>query len=189
MITTLLGSCVAICLYSRSLQVGAMCHCLLPYNGKANVENKPEEIFKYVDTSVNHIVEIFTKQYKIPRWHFKAKIFGGGKVLDNKAGSWRNEQAIGNKNVEAARASLRKLGIEIAFEKVGGENGYKLFFHSPDGDVFIRPVPIAQFSDTRSPKNTQDSDIRSHVALFPANMEANKLLGSHKIQPYEIFQK
>ena len=178
MITTLLGSCVAVCLYSRSLNAGAMCHCLLPYYHKVKAEDKPQEIFKYVNTSVAHMVEMLTNEYKIPRWHFKAKIFGGARVLENKAGSWRDEQAIGNKNIEAARASLHKHGIEIAFEKVGGDSGYKIFFHSPVGDVFIRPVPVSQFSDAQTRNRLDNTGTKSPGTLFQANMmAANKILG------------
>ena len=154
-----------------------MCHCLLPYYKKATGKDEPQEIFKYVDTSVGHMVEMLTKEYKIPRWYFKAKIFGGARVLENKAGSWRDKQAIGNKNIEAARASLHKHGIEIAFERVGGDSGYKIFFHSPRGDVFIRPVPVSQFSDAQVRNKLDNPSIKSPETLFQANMAASKILG------------
>ena len=125
-----------------------MCHCVLPYRNNAKITGQ-QDLFRYVDTAVDYMVETFTKQYKIPRWHFKAKLFGGGKVLENKADSWRREEAIGDQNIEAARSSLHKHRIEIVFERVGGENGYKIFFHSPEGDVFMRPVPIKQLSDVQ----------------------------------------
>lgn len=139
MITTILGSCVAVCFYSKSFQAGAMCHGMLPYHKKGLTMQDP---FRFVDSSVDYMVEEFTKKYKIPRTHFKAKIFGGANVLDSTTKLKRPEPTVGTQNIQAARESLQKHGVEVTVERVGGEKGYKLYFHSHSGVVFLRSVPI-----------------------------------------------
>ena len=116
-----------------------MCHGMLPFHKEGVTMREP---FKFVDSSVEYMVEAFTKQYKIPRTHFKAKIFGGANVLDTYVDPAKYGPTVGTQNIEAARASLKKHGIEVTTERVGGENGYKLFFHSHEGVVFLRTVPI-----------------------------------------------
>lgn len=135
-ISTILGSCVSVCIHCPRLRTGAMCHSVMP------VDNRPspkEDIFRFVDSSVNYMVDILTGGGKIcPAPSLIAKIFGGANVLPSFHKGPKQGRSIGNQNIEAARQALAKHRVKVAVEKVGGSMGCKLFFYPHTGDVYYK---------------------------------------------------
>ncbi|HIJ78094.1 MAG: chemotaxis protein CheD [Desulfobulbaceae bacterium] len=136
-ITTILGSCVAVCLYCPQHRIGAMCHGVLPRFGK-QFEN---DSFRFVVSSIRHMVEVMANGKKhCPNSGLVAKVFGGAEVLGFSRKSSK-KGSIGVQNIEAARNSLKDLSVSIKVEEVGGVNGRKLFFYSHSGEVYMKPIP------------------------------------------------
>lgn len=139
LINTILGSCVAVCLYCDKTKMGAMCHGVMPYKAQSGVE---EECFRFVDCSVHYMVDVMAKQQKIACPEIVVKLFGGANVFKPESG--RVEQfrtSVGNQNVTAAKACLAKYGLKVSVEKIGGVNGLKLFFYTHTGDVLLKAIP------------------------------------------------
>jgi chemotaxis protein CheD len=61
----------------------------------------------------------------------EAQIFGGGEIQGDKWGS------TGGKNVKIARKILKKNGIKIVSEDVGGLKGRRLIFHTGTNEALI----------------------------------------------------
>ena len=117
-VSTILGSCVSLCLHNEKFRLGAMCHGILPR------QNKPPlaEDFPYVDTAVAHMLETITSRFGIAPSELTVKIFGGASVLQtHMAGS--GDLAIGQQNVAAALKALARFGLAPHVQKTGGTEG------------------------------------------------------------------
>ena len=129
LVSTVLGSCVAVTMFSASRGFGAICHAMLPEN--TGYEND----LRYVDTALQHIYG------KILNWGIGAdlevKLFGGAQVLDV-GGKSSDRLTIGDQNVSKAEAVLASMGLEISARDTGGMQGRKLFFCTRSGDVYMR---------------------------------------------------
>ncbi len=136
-VTTLLGSCISICLYHPRKKIGGMCHCLLPARMDHQSDKSP---YSFVNDTISHMLEVMEQDYRIPCREIKVKLFGGANVLQTKPTFAGSGKSVGLQNIEAARAVIERYGLEITSQKVGGDNGYKLFFNTQTGEVFLRAV-------------------------------------------------
>jgi len=127
-ISTVLGSCVAVCLYDHTLAIGAMNHYLLPFwNGNGLLSPK------YGNVSIPNMVEQMTQKGSLLR-NIEAKIFGGASININAA----EGMMIGQKNILVAREILKEYNISLVAEDVGGENGRKIQFNLCTGKVLMK---------------------------------------------------
>lgn len=138
LISTVLGSCVSVCLYSPEARIGAMCHCILPSQLQANLHRGNPHCC--VDTCVNDMLEDLAQRHKVSPKQLKAKLFGGATVLQAAAAGVDDAATIGHRNIEAARQALREHDLPLVSECVGGEQGYKVFFNTETGEVLLRRV-------------------------------------------------
>lgn len=129
LVTTVLGSCVAVTMYSASKRFGAICHAMLPSNAGR------ESDLRYVDTAVRYLYE---KAMKCDAGSdLVVKLFGGARVLDV-GGHSAGKGSVGDQNVVRAETVLETLGLTVSARDTGGMSGRKLFFCTRDGDVFMR---------------------------------------------------
>jgi len=136
LISTLLGSCVSVCLHCPAQNIGAMCHGILPSQG---ANKNPKDLFRFVEDSVAHMVyELTDKTGNCATSGLVAKIFGGANVLKSHKGE--NQSDIGGQNILAARQALKKNNIGIAVERIGGNHGCKLVFLPHTGEVYRKPL-------------------------------------------------
>lgn len=130
-VSTVLGSCVAITFFEPNTGFAAMCHVLLP-SGSIDYG------FKYVDSTLMYMVGKIG-EHGIQLKSCEVKIFGGGDVLLPR-NDVPNQISIGQKNITLAFDILNKLSITPKATDVGGCFGRKLFFNSHNGDVFIKKL-------------------------------------------------
>lgn len=130
-VTTILGSCVSVCLFERGGQFGGMNHFLLPSAPFASQAST-----RYGDCAVDVLVKRLLA-LGAARERLIAKLFGGANVLHAFADGTRH---IGAANVEMARDALLRHGISIGAEDVGGTRGRKLVFSAPDGAAWVKVV-------------------------------------------------
>ncbi len=127
-ITTILGSCIAICLWDPSTKQGGMNHYKLPlWNG----DGLPSP--KFGNIAVTKLVENLVNMGCNPK-RLQAKMFGGGAVIQNSGGMLN----IGERNIEAGRDLLAEHRIPIVAENVGGEQSRKVIFRTWDGAVMMK---------------------------------------------------
>lgn len=135
-VSTVLGSCVAVTMYSIQERCGAICHAMLPRNPYHNNN------LLYVDTAVRFIFrkikECGTKQ------NIVVKLFGGAHILDNGT-TVGNRKMIGELNILEARKILAELGLTATKFDVGGTEGRKLLFSIKTGDVYVRKIKMPEW--------------------------------------------
>jgi chemotaxis protein CheD len=128
LITTVLGSCVAVCLWDEGTNVAGINHFLLPAL-PVNAVNDD----RYGNTAMEHLIEaVMVLGGSVSR--LTAKIFGGANVLM----PLHSRKSIGTQNAEVAREILSKHGIAITADETGGQRGRKLHFDTATGRVSIK---------------------------------------------------
>ncbi len=127
-ITTVLGSCVSVCLWNQTARLGGINHYLLPlWNG----EGLPTP--KYGNIAIVKLVEK-VKALSNPGDKLIAKVFGGASMWEKTEGLL----AIGQRNIEFAIETLENHKIPIVSSDIGGCQGRKVIFNSRDGTVLMR---------------------------------------------------
>ncbi len=127
-IVTVLGSCVAVCLFDRVEQVGAMNHYLVPlWNG--NGLESP----KYGNISIPRLIETM-QNIGCNIYNIEAKLFGGANInITN-----NENMMIGKKNVIIAKELMRQYNIKVVAEDTGGNSGRRIMLKSDTGKVMMR---------------------------------------------------
>ena len=135
-VTLGLGSCVAIMLHDPHAGAGGMAHILLPSRSLArDVTNHA----KFPETAVPLLVERLVALGAESR-RLVAKLAGGASMFAQlmTPGSVQ----MGERNIVAARDALRRAGIPLAGESVGGGAGRSVRFYVADGRAEIRSVGV-----------------------------------------------
>jgi len=124
-ITTLLGSCVAVCLYDRRQQFGGMNHFMLPlWNGNGLASPK------YGNIATLQLIQKM-ESLGSRKSDIVAKIFGGASVLDIDTNLFH----VGERNADVAKSELTALGISIVASSVKGDRARKIIFNTFTGEV------------------------------------------------------
>ena len=130
LVTTVLGSCISVCIWNEKARVGGINHYLLPlWNG----EGLPTP--KYGNIAIDRLVE------KVNRiagsGTLIAKVFGGASMWAQASGAL----AVGDRNVEFAFRTLEEMKIKVVSQDVGGGMGRKIIFDTESGSVLLRRNP------------------------------------------------
>jgi chemotaxis protein CheD len=129
LISTVLGSCIAVTMYSPECGFGAICHAMLPDGSGHN------EDLRYVDTALRHIYQKAVECRAVK--DLVVKLFGGARVL-NVGGPESSGSSVGEQNVARAEEILASLGVTVSSADTGGTVGRKLYFCTRNGDVYLR---------------------------------------------------
>ena len=123
--TTVLGSCVSVCLFDSLRCFGGMNHFLLPSPGEGG---------RHGEWSIRELYQRMLALGSRPR-NLQAKVFGGGSPL-----ALANDiAAVGSENARVAFDTLKSLRVAITGESVGGNAGMRLYFENWSGLVLVRP--------------------------------------------------
>ena len=131
LITYALGSCIGICLYDPGVKLGALVHIMLPINMEAGRKNT----MKYADTGIRETLRQM-EGHGARKARIVAKIAGGAKMFEVSGNSGLGN--IGQRNIESVRMNLRREGIHIVSENVGGTVARTLSFFPATGQGQIR---------------------------------------------------
>lgn len=130
-VSTILGSCVSVCLYDKVEMIGGMNHYLVPlWNG--NGLQSP----KYGNVAIHRLVEGMVN-IGCNINNIEAKIFGGGNVID--VGS-NESMMVGRKNIIVAKEILDEYKIPIIAKDVGGIYGRRLLLNTDTGKVLLKYI-------------------------------------------------
>ena len=128
-ITTVLGSCVSICMRDPVAGVGGLNHFLLPlWNGYG--EPSP----RFGNVAIYELVRQLTRM-GAHKARLEAQVFGGALVIE----ALRHKvDGSGAQNVAAALAGLRQEGIHVLRRESGGAKGCKLVYDVTSGEAAVR---------------------------------------------------
>lgn len=130
LITYALGSCIGVCLYDQGTKVAGLLHIMLPLNMETGRKNP----LKYADTGIAEMIKQMEAK-GASKARLKAKIAGGAKMFEINGGSLGN---IGQRNIESVHLQLKKHGITLLKEDVGGSVARTLVFDVATGMATVR---------------------------------------------------
>jgi chemotaxis protein CheD len=128
-ISTIVGSCVAVCLFDPVRRAGGSNHYMLPDAGEPGVASA-----RFGDVATE---ELLRRMLAIGcrRRDLQAKIFGGASLLP--VSRRVSGESLGMKNVHMARRILVEQRIAIVAEDVGGTWGRRVVFRTDVGEAQI----------------------------------------------------
>ncbi len=118
-ITTVLGSCVAVVLWDSVRKYGGMNHYLLPVKPYKN-----KDIYSYGDTATKVLIDRMIKSGSLQN-DLKAMIYG--------ASDFNSAYDIWSDNIKVAEEILSIYNIKICNKKTGGRFGRNLKFNTHTG--------------------------------------------------------
>ncbi len=130
-VTTILGSCVAVCLWDPVTRVGGINHFLLPVFSGEGVASA-----RFGNVAIKELLDELAKLGS-QKHNLLAKIFGGACVLE--AFRQRKNQ-LGMQNIAVAQELLQSESIPLVGHDVGGQRGRKLIFHNDDGAAWVKAL-------------------------------------------------
>ena len=130
-IKTILGSCVAICLWDKRRSAGGMNHFLLPASREGQAPS-----LRFADEATRVLLQELRALGCRPP-NLRAKIFGGAAILQNRD---RYASSLGAQNVAAALELLRKADIPVIARETGGAQGRKVLFNTDDGVAWSQRI-------------------------------------------------
>lgn len=128
-VTTILGSCVSVCITDPVAGVGGLNHYMLPWD-IGSEQGTPRFATFAVPHLLDDLVALGARRFRL-----QAKIFGGACVLREFQKSGND---LGLRNIEAAHRLLGEACIPIILEDVGGTHGRKLVYRTDDGSFQLK---------------------------------------------------
>lgn len=137
-LTTVLGSCVATCLFDPEARVGGMNHFLLP---EPPARHDPDRIDVHYGMYLMEILinDMLARGARKP--NLKAHLYGGGNLHVGMS-------PIGTANAEFARDFLMRERIPLARSDLGGTFARRVDFRPASGQVRCRTVENRLAPDT-----------------------------------------
>jgi len=130
-VATVLGSCVAACLWDPEIRAGAACHFVLPY-GAPESSRALRHANVAIHETIRQLVRLGGDVNRI-----QAKLFGGASIV---AGLRSEKEPLGTRNVLAADECLASIGIPVVARDVGGKRARKLIFQTDDGTAWVKTI-------------------------------------------------
>lgn len=127
-LSTILGSCVAMCLRDPLAGVGGMNHFLLPEGAGAGTDAGRRYGAYAMELLINDLLKAGGRRERL-----EAKLFGGGRMFD----SLRD---VGRANADFAERFLRDEGIRVVGGSLRGDGGRRLHYWPVAGRALQRAV-------------------------------------------------
>ncbi len=130
-LSTLLGSCVAVCLFDPLLKIGGINHFMLPEIHRSkygDVDSLLSGNFA-MEALLNALLVKGAKKVRL-----LAKAFGGGTIIDTKDSSL----SIGMRNVSFTKEWLAREGIPLKSSDFLGPWSRKIIFLPSNGEAFCK---------------------------------------------------
>ena len=132
MLITVLGSCIAACLWDSRVGVGGMNHFMLPEGDSSDMSGRYGSYA--MELLINEMMKLGAR-----REFLQAKIFGGGRVIS----SFTNLN-VGERNTEFVRDYLRTERIPVVSEDVLDIFPRKVVFFGTSGKAMVKRLAHTQ---------------------------------------------
>lgn len=127
--TTVLGSCIAACIYDSESKIGGMNHFLLPEPAPGQRSNVKFGAY-LMELLLNEMLKSGAK-----RSHLRAKLYGGSKMNATMGN-------VGDRNIEFVNGYLESEGIPIVATDLGGTQARRIGFHPSSGSVDLKVANV-----------------------------------------------
>jgi len=161
-ITTVLGSCISVCIRDTKLGIGGMNHFMLPENNNKNnddwVYNKVDKAARYGSDAMEQLVNELLKN-GCRKQRFEIKIIGGGKIM-------KKMSDIGDKNITFIKDYLETEGYKVKTHDVGDIYPRKVRYFPKTGRLQVKKL-----------RSMHNNTIASREKDYRSKIEKNKVEG------------
>ncbi len=148
LVITVLGSCLSVTMHDKHRGIGGICHGLLPACArKGRCLGNCLDGFRYVDCSIEHMIRLFCRA-GARKSEIEVKCFGGADMFSRKIDK-PGVVSVGRQNIVAAQAILKREGLKIVKQDVGGLRGRKIYFYTDTGEVLLKRLSRVDNPDIR----------------------------------------
>ncbi len=127
-ISAVVGSSVAVCIYDRMQKIGGMNLFQHPLALEPRCATA-----RYGNVAVSALINMMINRGSKVK-HLESQILGGGYNTEE------SQQNIGQENIQIAKKIIEKKKVRIASEDVGGEKGRKIVFNIALNEVAVVKV-------------------------------------------------
>lgn len=124
-VTTILGSCVSVCLFDKKNCIGGINHFMLPYWNGEGLESP-----RYGNVAIAQLLQKM-HEFGVKKEYMVCKIFGGAELLTEQVSIFN----VGLRNIELAHKLMSEMGIPVTGSSTGGKLGRKIHFNTGTGEV------------------------------------------------------
>lgn len=156
-ISTLLGSCVAICLYDPHLHIAGMNHFMLPHF-RDREKNLQDGVFSGM-ASMDSLMNAMLK-HGAHKTRLIAKGFGGSNMIQLDQGP-----TIGERNIAFALEWLSAEKIPVLATDWGGNWARKIILEPQTGDVYCRQIhkQLPQIPALAKAETLYEADLKNEL--------------------------
>jgi chemotaxis protein CheD len=138
-LSTVLGSCIAVCLRDPSKRIGGLNHFMLPALADGQVQNRHAML--YGDTAMEVLINALMRA-GCDRHNLQAKVFGGARIA-----AAFDQSAIGERNAQFAIDFLAHEGIAVKSRDTGGGSPRRILFEPWSGRVLVQHIDALATAD------------------------------------------
>ena len=129
-LTTVLGSCIAVCIYDPSMGYGGMNHFMLPkLTGDFDLDKPLRYGLFAMEQLINQLWKSGCKKHNL-----KLKVIGGGRMMDGFSD-------IGKLNIEFIEQYVKDEKLDLIASDLGGDYARKLAFFPATGRLLVNRIP------------------------------------------------
>lgn len=132
LISTVLGSCIAACVYDEKAGIGGVNHFMLPVKKGLELNSAHSLSCRYGNWAMEYLINEVLKG-GAARKNLKIKLFGGGKIINAMTD-------IGIGNISFANAYIQEESLNLVAQDMGGPWPRKIFFHPHTGKVHVKKL-------------------------------------------------
>lgn len=162
MLVTVLGSCIAACIYDETSDLGGMNHFMLPHSSDGEWAGNSLAT-RYGNYAMEHLINELIKK-GVDKKNLRAKIFGGGNINTH----MRSDVSDGN--IKFVRDYLSTENIPILHEDLGGNQSRKVYFTPGNGDTSVKYISIPSETIVQREKKYEETieekNIEYDIELF-----------------------
>ncbi|HEY6879367.1 MAG TPA: chemotaxis protein CheD [Polyangiales bacterium] len=148
-IRTVLGSCIAVCLFDPVSRVGGMNHFMLP----RLIAEEPSPRPTVFGVQAMEVLIGAMQRLGARRDRMVAKLFGGAHVLQTS----ESASSVPARNVAFIEAYMRDERMEVTAHDLGGYLPRCIHFHPHNGKAFVRRMGSATLDELRLEESLADS--------------------------------
>ncbi len=130
-LSTVLGSCISVCIYDVENKVGGMNHFMLPISKNKRL-NLLEDTFRFGDQAMEVLINSVCKHGGVKQ-NLVFKAFGGGQMLQNMS-------AIGDSNIRFLLQFMDLESFQLASSDLGGPCPRLVKFYPMSGRVIVKKL-------------------------------------------------
>ena len=127
------GSCVVLALWDPETKVAGLAHSMLPT--AAAQPGGEEQAAKFCDTAVGALLQAMQAEGAVKE-RCVARLIGGANMF-NFTNREQGPMTLGERNVFAARETLRSWGLSLRAEETGGDKGRSVEMDPEEGSVMV----------------------------------------------------